>query len=95
MRKPDTQETIPGGRIVLPEGVREDMASCQVEVVAVGLAPLCEDPDCKWPTTEHTNYHRPVEVGDWLIIRPRSLVATDEDKLYVCKQDDALAIVQP
>lgn len=47
MRKVETEETIPGGRIVLPDVVREGMTGQQVEVLAVGEPTICENEDCE------------------------------------------------
>src|ERR1041385_3799902 len=100
VRKVETQETIPGGRILLPESVREGMTGQQVEVVAVGLEPICDDHDCErlhvgCPNGCFDGRRHPCQVasGAWAIVAPRSLVEADEDGLYVIAQDDVLAVI--
>lgn len=44
VRRVETDETIPGGRIILTQNERENMAAYQCEVVAVGSPERCEKP---------------------------------------------------
>lgn len=92
VRRVETEETLPGGRIVLPETVREGMTGQQVEVVAVGLWPECSDGDCG---RLHEDGQHPcrIDAGAWAVVAPRSLVATDEAGVYVVAQDDVLAVI--
>ena len=47
VREVETSETLPGGRIVLPEQVREHFSAMQYEVVGVGDAEVCKEwEDC-------------------------------------------------
>lgn len=46
MRPVQTEETLPGGVIVIPDEARAKFASHQVEVVAVGKPEICTDEDC-------------------------------------------------
>lgn len=46
VRLADTEETLPGGRILLTQNVREEMASYQVEIVSVGAPEICQDKHC-------------------------------------------------
>ena len=45
----ETSETLGGGKIVLPESVREGMAAYQCHVLAIGLPEICEDKKCQRP----------------------------------------------
>ena len=102
VRKLQTEDTIRGGKIVLPEQVRESMTPNQVEIVATGLPVLCDDEDCERLHGVWVDFHdyRSLRVhdhelseGQWVIIAPRSLVETHEDGLYLASQDAVLAIV--
>lgn len=97
MRKVETQESYAGSKIVLPEAVREQIASQQVEIVKVGADPICEDTDCERPHYRHFSLDRlhvfHGKPGDWAVIAPRSLTESGEDGLYLVPQDDVLAIL--
>ena len=103
VRPIETDEALPGGRIVLVAETRERMTAWQCECVAVGLAALCEDEDCErqhveqWPTEYRTElvHPCPVRIGDWLLVRPRSYVAGPEPERteWFVHQDDVLAIL--
>ena len=90
VRRVETEETLPGGRIIIPQKAREEFASHQVEVVAVGEPEICEDEDCG---RYHQEFGVPVEGCDtlieierehpidprikpeaWVMVKPRSLV---------------------
>lgn len=107
VRRVETLETLPGGRIVLTEATREGLTAQQAEIVAVGYPMRCAAfPDCERPHeaafhappgrfSDEPHYHpRPVTVGQWVLLAPRSLVETDEPGLYVVSQDDVLAVLQ-
>lgn len=42
----ETAETLPGGKILIPEDARSAFAKAQMEVLAVGAPERCEDEDC-------------------------------------------------
>lgn len=46
VRKAETEETMPGGKIIIPQDSREKIASYQVEIVAVGAPERCENKYC-------------------------------------------------
>lgn len=46
VRLADTEETLPGGRILLTQNVREELAAYQCEVLAVGEPDFCENKKC-------------------------------------------------
>ena len=103
VRKLEHEETLPSGRIIIPEAARETLASCQMEVVAVGEPEMCEDrEECDRTLhvtddgIKHWHYIGDgVHKGAWIITSPRALSETDEDGLYVCKQDAVLAVIEP
>ena len=43
----ETEETMPGGRIVVPAGARERLVAQQAEIVAIGEPEICEEEDCE------------------------------------------------
>ena len=45
----ETSETFDGGTVILPQSVREGMASYQCTVLAIGLPEICEDKKCQRP----------------------------------------------
>lgn len=100
VRRPETEEHLPGGRIIIPEKARESYAANQFQVVSVGEPSECPYPDdCerqahKFLTLKlcvHPIDPRIVE-GAWVVIRPRSLVETGEPGLYVIRETDVLAV---
>jgi len=91
VRPVSSSETV--GHIVLLDDTRERWASMQGEVVAVGAPQVCEDEDCELPHIDHT-HPVTVAVGDWLVMRPRCFVATDEPDVWICPQSAVLARLQ-
>ena len=90
----ETQESV--GGVVLLEDTRQRWSGQQCEVVAIGKPAYCEDGDCG--SAAHVGiageggiHLMELRVGDWLVVRPRSYVATDVDKRWVVRQDDVLA----
>lgn len=60
----ETEETLPGGLIVLTENARKDWAQWQMEVVAVGLPAICEKPKrCERPH----HWSRMTDPQGWII----------------------------
>lgn len=96
LRRVETPDMLPAGRIVLTPETREQLTSQQMEVVAIGAPPVCEDADCERPhelgedwRTHAIHFRR----RDWVLVRHRSLVETPEAGLYACQQDDILAVL--
>ena len=98
----ETEECIPGGKIVLTANAREQMAAYQCEVVSVGLPEACDDYEncnrnhalnltCEGP--EHPLDAR-LSPGAWVYCRPRSLVDASHptERLYFIRQSDVLAV---
>ena len=100
VRPVETAESIPGGRIILTEATRQNMTSCQAEVVSVGAPAYCSDVDCErphgWLSYDITSrWHATVvQRGDWVIVMHRSLTETHLDGLFCCNQDEVLAILK-
>jgi hypothetical protein len=104
VRPVETDETLPGGRILLTHDARERMTANQCEVLAVGNRPLCDERDAdnedcmrahEWEDA-HTRVHPcKVHVGDWLLVTPRSFVAGPEPERleWYVHQDAVLAIL--
>ena len=101
VKRVETDETRPGGRIVLPASARERLTSAQCEVVAVGKPTACDDEDCprlhQWDEETQGMIHAcRVAVGDWRVVQPRAFVATPDPEANerLVKQDNVLAILQ-
>lgn len=89
VRPVETEETVPGGRILLTENARAKMAANQVQVVSIGLPDICDDEDCSRkheiacedetvPVRDYKLHavhaiDERITEGAWCIIRPRSL----------------------
>lgn len=102
VRPVETEETMPGGHIILTAKSRETLTAHQCEVVAVGSPALCHDPeDCERPQAAHAIddegmvHPSNVAVGDWLLVRPRCFVEGPEPerKEWYIHQDDVLAVL--
>ena len=102
----ETEEVLPGGRILLVADTRERMTANQCEVVAVGEPAECDptrsraERKCKRPHYRVHDYDGDTRVhpctvhtGDWIIVRPRAYVASGVEKRWFVKQDDVLAIL--
>ena len=97
VRRAQTEETIPGGKIFLPEDTRQKMAAYQVEIIAVGDPEVCENEACQ---RDHVGprYHvipDCLKAGAWAIVRPRSFIAasSDDPGLYFVKIDDVYCVL--
>ena len=89
----DTNETLAGGRIVLPEGTRTHWSMGQYEIVAVGDAPYCDDDECERPHVRFfdANVHEVdsrIQEGAWVLTRPRTAIdAGERDRFFVSVED--------
>lgn len=104
-----TEETLSGGRIVLPEKAREGWVLGQFDVVAVGAGEVCEDEECERQHNlvqqfrdsvlihQYVEHECPVEPGDWIYLPYRSLwpAAYDGERLYFALQSAVCAVIQP
>lgn len=99
IKKADTEETLPGGSIIIPEKSREMYAANQFMVVEVGEPEACEwIEDCEqqihaFPSVKlavHPIDSRIIP-GAWVVCRPRSLVDVGEGQ-YLVRQTDVLAV---
>lgn len=100
----ETAETLPGGRITLIAETRERMTAWQCECIAVGLPSEC-DPKRSRAERKCERQHTvldgrrvhpcSVDVGAWLLVRPRSYIAGPEPERaeWFVHQDDVLAIL--
>lgn len=70
-----------------PPKTPEDVWDCERPKEAHGL----EFPDYAVTWWTHPTSAIP---GDWVLLAPRCLVETDEPNLYVCSQDDVLAVLE-
>ena len=99
VRKIETPETAPHGKILLTEATRKELTAQQAEIVGAGLPLDCYEDACERPhiSLMTRRFHRPdplLQLGSWVLLAPRSLVETDEPGLYVVSQDDVLAVLE-
>lgn len=105
VRKPETEETLPGGYIVLTPKSRDDLTACQVEIVDVGPDSVCEDLDECGREHETGEDHRgraigfhraapQLQRGAWALIRHRALLDVGENDVWLVAQDDVLAVLE-
>lgn len=85
VRRSTTDERYGNSAIIVPETVRDRVATNQWDVVQVPLdGPWCDDEDCD---ERHTPDHRhplpEVNVGDWLVVQPRSTLPIPGSDHYV------------
>lgn len=100
----ETEQTMPGGSIILIDDTRQKLASHQMTVLAVGAPAFCDDPehcdvlvhgkellDGTW-----YDYHPNdplITDGAWVFVQPRSLVpASDREPHYLITADDILGV---
>lgn len=109
VKRVETEETLPGGRIIIPQKAREEFASHQVEVVAVGEPEICRDDDdatCTrlhvvepWWCGEGEDVVHPIDPRikpeAWVMVKPRSLVdaGTLERNLFFVRLEDILCVL--
>ena len=99
VKRVDTEETLPNGKVVLPESVRESLAAYQAEVIAVGEPTWCETPDCDRLHDEAANrlwHHTPAGLvpGAWVVVAPRRYVAAEDGtEQFFARIEDVLAIL--
>ena len=92
VRKIATEETLPGGRIILTKAVQEAMILQQAELVAVGPDEIYDDPDdaaeSHWPELSQ------LQQGAWLLMKSRSWIETDMPDLWIVRHGDIIATIQ-
>lgn len=61
VKRVETEETLPGGRIIFTDAAREAWAQWQIEVIAIGEPPWCQEPkgDCLRPGAVHQHTRLP------------------------------------
>lgn len=91
LRPIETEESI--GRIALLDSTREKMTPNQYEVVSVGWPNTCEDEECDRPHILDRLHRNPCHVNDWVLVRHRCVVPTENPNLFIAWQDDILAIL--
>ena len=95
----ETQETLGGGKIIVPDSARESWVQSQYEIVAVGDAPYCDDEDCEqthvkfFDRTVHEVEER-LKSGAWILCRPRATVDAGERDRYFVSMDDVIGVFE-
>ena len=99
VRPIDSEETVAGGLIVLPDMVRDRWTRCQAEVVASGGGARCEDEDCErihfFPDGEKDDrfHFTTISSGDWVLVPPRAFLPTPDPKVFAVGVDDCWAVL--
>jgi len=98
VRPVETPESLPGSRIVLTPQTRTEWTAGQMEVVAIGAPAYCKDAECErdhflYRDTGEPTHCPAYSVGDWVLVRHRALLETDQEGLFACHQDDLLAVL--
>jgi co-chaperonin GroES (HSP10) len=98
VKRVETEDTLPNGKVHLLEDTTRKMTSGQFEIVDIGEPLTCDDEDCNlqmhWKDDDDKLYHPfDADIGDWVILAPRSPVATDDPALFIALQDDVLALL--
>lgn len=102
----ETEETMPGGLIVLPEASRERMAMGQMIVTAIGEPELCPDIEAchrshetlhtRTPNDKHTHQTDPrISQGAWVLVKHRALQTAIPDTRptqYIARIHDIQAL---
>jgi co-chaperonin GroES (HSP10) len=86
-----TEDKYAGGRIIVPDQARDKIARQQFVVVSVGDYEACHDLDeCNRPHHKGFMHKHRLKVGDWIVVRNRTWVATPDPDVFVCRQVDVL-----
>src|SRR5205085_5166080 len=102
LRRVESGESYPGGKIIIPEPVRDALMAQHAEVVAVGKPAWCEDYEtCPRPPEAHGafagdyqtfRWTHPCElpVGAWVLVAKRAGVECGDEtgKSYLVNADD-------
>lgn len=84
----ETEETYPGSAILVTQKTRDKITKCQFEVVRVGDYARCADEDCERPHTKFREHKHHLLEGDWVLCKNRAWMETDDEQIYVIRQDD-------
>lgn len=95
---------MPGGKIIVPDTVRDKLALNQMFISAVGLPEFCDDDECPrahgfdstadpWQRLHLTDER--IQAGAWCVVQPRSLVdaGSDTEKLYFVRIDQIEGVI--
>lgn len=86
-----TQETLPGGRIILTQHDREQMSAMQAEIVRVGPPVPCEDEACP-VAGKHQHGDSRLQSGAWVLCAKWSQVGITGSDLRIVKQSDIIGV---
>jgi hypothetical protein len=99
VKRIETEDTLPEGKVLLLDDTKNKMTSGQFEIVAVGDDLVCENEDCerqhywKYKAGIGRTHGAPPKVGAWVLLAPRSLIATDDPIIFLVAQDGVLALL--
>ena len=90
-----TQDTLPGGRIILTENVRKYTAMAQAELLDIGTPADAED--YQWQDLEEGESAweelSGLQPGAWLLVRNRVWVEADVPDVFLLRHEDILAVL--
>lgn len=93
IRHIETAETYAGSSIIIPVQTRDNVAKQQFIVVSVGNYERCEDiEECNRPHTKAGEHKHRLEVGDWVVCRNRSWIASPDPDVYIIRVNDILGV---
>lgn len=94
IQRVETEECYRGGNIVIPDTIRDKVAALQFTVVAVGNYERCEDEDCLRRHTKKGEHKHRLQLGDWIVARNRSWMASPDPDIYVVSINNILGIFE-
>jgi hypothetical protein len=93
-----TEDRYAGSSIILTDKSRDQIASQQFQVMAVGEFEICEEEDCErfhnwaWGRVAGVPPLHPhdVKIGDWILAKNRSWLETPNPDIYCIRVEDIL-----
>ena len=92
IRPVTTQDTLPGGRIVLTANTKQYLIGQQAELLDIGTR--AEDDDYQYEDEADNPWEsqlRHLRGGDWLLLRHRTWIPTDVPERFLVRHEDILA----
>jgi co-chaperonin GroES (HSP10) len=93
IRHIETESTYRGGKVLIPDHVRDKVARQQFVVLALGDYEYCEDEEsCTFRHTKRGEHRHHLMVGDWILARNRAWSSTPDPGVYVIRVADILGV---
>ena len=91
VRPIQTRETLPGGRIVLTQTMRDSMTANQMELVAMGIPAPRDEPDPDLDCLDRQL--QSLSPGAWLVVKPRTWIELDSTHTLFLLPHEAIVAV--